>query len=398
MASAAHPSQSSLREVEDQMSNIDHESALLIAELQLQDALAMSANSKGKARADAPASDQEIALQLQTEELSGWKQTHQDAAMAEGIDHALELDAEIIEEYRLMEETAAADRRLAQLLHQVPNVPEPSTAGKTVEGNSSLNPFIEMLIQLSAPKLAAFGWQLGCVQQAPINKIIHTVAQPIAGPSVDRFRSVPCVSCTDSFRMCDMLRGECGDYWCSDCLASAMKVYLRDEALHPLRCCQKAFTTSDLSKIVKDQAIFAQFDTKRREYEVPARDRVYCWRPTCSAFLGSANTYQYRWPLFSPQLPGTATCRGCQVATCVACRREDHPGDTCAQNIEVKQVRALARQEGWQTCPGCSAIVKLEHGCNHVTCRCRTQFCYACGVEWKNCACPQWNERHLITA
>ena len=71
---------------------MDHESALLIAELQLQEALEISNQAKGKARADAPLSDQEIALRLQAEELSGWKQTHRDAVMAQSIDSALGLD------------------------------------------------------------------------------------------------------------------------------------------------------------------------------------------------------------------------------------------------------------------------------------------------------------------
>jgi hypothetical protein len=31
-----------------------------------------------------------------------------------------------------------------------------------------------------------------------------------------------------------------------------------------------------------------------------------------------------------------------------------------------------------------------------MTCHCRAEFCFVCGVRWKNCECPQWNEQRLI--
>jgi hypothetical protein len=31
-----------------------------------------------------------------------------------------------------------------------------------------------------------------------------------------------------------------------------------------------------------------------------------------------------------------------------------------------------------------------------MTCTCHTQFCFICGVLWKNCACPQWDEERLL--
>ncbi|KAH6883783.1 IBR domain-containing protein [Coprinopsis sp. MPI-PUGE-AT-0042] len=395
MARLAHHTQPSLRDVEEQMFAIDHESALLIAELQLQDALALSASSKGKARVDAPEADQEIALRLQVEELSGWKQTHQDAAMAESIDHALGLDARIIGAYRMMEETAAADRRAAELLQQGHSLPRPTHAQRVV--GESLNFHDVFDESLNGSRSAAHGRERDSGRRVPISQTIPTTPQGIAGPSVDRLKRVPCVSCTDSFRIGDMLRGECGDYWCGDCLASVMEVYIRDESLHPLRCCQRSLVTSDLSRTVKNRAVLARFDTKRREYEVPAQDRVYCSRPTCSTFLGSANAYPSRQSLLGSRLPGTATCQSCHTATCVACRKGEHPGDTCTQNDAVNQVRALAQEAGWQTCPGCSAVIELHHGCYHMTCRCRTEFCYTCGVRWKNCTCPQWDEQRLVT-
>jgi hypothetical protein len=29
-------------------------------------------------------------------------------------------------------------------------------------------------------------------------------------------------------------------------------------------------------------------------------------------------------------------------------------------------------------------------------CKCSAQFCYTCGVQWKNCTCDIWEERNLL--
>lgn len=35
-------------------------------------------------------------------------------------------------------------------------------------------------------------------------------------------------------------------------------------------------------------------------------------------------------------------------------------------------------------------------GCYHMTCRCKTEFCYLCKATWKTCRCVQWDERRLF--
>lgn len=113
--------------------DIDHESALLIAQLQLDDAIELSAASKGKARADAPLSDQEAALRIQAAELASWKQSCHDAVLARSVQNAVDADAELIEAFRLVEETIAADRRAAELLSRgATQLPPPTEAQRRV--------------------------------------------------------------------------------------------------------------------------------------------------------------------------------------------------------------------------------------------------------------------------
>lgn len=43
-------------------------------------------------------------------------------------------------------------------------------------------------------------------------------------------------------------------------------------------------------------------------------------------------------------------------------------------------------------------MVELNKGCYHMTCRCKTEFCYLCRARWKTCRCTQWDEGRLVAA
>ena len=111
----------------------DLDSALLIAQLQLDDALEVSQGRKGKARATAPRTDEEIAFQIQAEELSSWKQTYRDYTLAKSLNDALDRDAPLLEAYSVMEEAAQEDRRVAELVSRGRPVPRPTEAQRKLE-------------------------------------------------------------------------------------------------------------------------------------------------------------------------------------------------------------------------------------------------------------------------
>lgn len=41
----------------------------------------------------------------------------------------------------------------------------------------------------------------------------------------------------------------------------------------------------------------------------------------------------------------------------------------------------------YKQCPNCSFWVEKVKGCNHMTCRCKFEFCYQCGVKYGTCGC-----------
>ncbi|QSZ35863.1 hypothetical protein DSL72_006985 [Monilinia vaccinii-corymbosi] len=77
------------------------------------------------------------------------------------------------------------------------------------------------------------------------------------------------------------------------------------------------------------------------------------------------------------------------------CKATAHTGD-CPNDAALQQVLDIARESGWQRCHSCWSIVELQHGCNHMSCRCGAQFCYVCGLTWKTCTCEQWDEHRLV--
>jgi len=46
----------------------------------------------------------------------------------------------------------------------------------------------------------------------------------------------------------------------------------------------------------------------------------------------------------------------------------------------------------YKQCPQCKFWVSKNHGCNHMTCKCKFQFCYKCGGVYQRCECIEKNK------
>ncbi|KAI6038336.1 hypothetical protein EDC04DRAFT_2570160, partial [Pisolithus marmoratus] len=137
--------------------------------------------------------------------------------------------------------------------------------------------------------------------------------------------------------------------------------------------------------------LLRQFQEKSREFGT--LNRVYCARQTCSRFLGPLTETMFGVKVYDCSAPD------CGTRTCANCRGQyDGWMHTCRQDQGAEHVLNLGRTEGWVRCPGCSQLIELNMGCYHMTCRCRTEFCYVCSARWKTCRCPQWDERRLLAA
>jgi hypothetical protein len=124
----------------------------------------------------------------------------------------------------------------------------------------------------------------------------------------------------------------------------------------------------------------------KKALEFSTANRVYCYVPTCSEFLGPAtNTITI------------STCSKCDARTCTHCKSVAH-GFTLCDDEKDREVLAMGETEGWKRCPACHQLIELAYGCYHMTCRCKKEFCYLCAETWKTCRCEQWDENRLVVA
>lgn len=202
-------------------------------------------------------------------------------------------------------------------------------------------------------------------------------------PHTSLERPESCVICRDEITG-PVILAPCGDAYDVECLVDLFRSATVDESLFPPACCRQPFDVTKIRPYLSKDLLIL-FEKKAIEFRT--KDRVYCHRLTCSAFLGPATATASR-----------LNCLQCFSVTCGHCKKEAHSPLTRCTNEEDAGVVALAGQEGWKRCPGCGHLVELTIGCYHMTCRCRHQFCYLCTATWKSCRCTQWDENRLIHA
>ncbi|KAJ8075532.1 hypothetical protein PM082_021162 [Marasmius tenuissimus] len=336
---------------------------LLIAQLHLQDVDLINHSRKGKAKQETPLTDEEYAFQLQAELVNSFLGVMEDKRIAESLGAAIDTDLRLVEQIATREQAEEDDHRYAAALSRGEPLPEKSDAQRRVEHS-------EVVQRRRFPPQAT---DHGNATASGSNS-----TQGTSG-------STTCVICMDRIPYQRAFHAAaCGHYYCRVCLVDLVQACTRDESLYPLRCCKQNLSLPGVLPFL-DTKTRINFQIKAREFDIQPNNRLYCTNPVCSTFLGS-NTGGKR----------TVTCTTCFTTMCTGCKKASHLGE-CTENEAFRQLQALAREEGWQTCPGCRRIIDLHHGCFHMTCKCGTQFCYLCAAPWKNCGCPQWDEGRLIT-
>ncbi|KZV90110.1 hypothetical protein EXIGLDRAFT_649638 [Exidia glandulosa HHB12029] len=197
--------------------------------------------------------------------------------------------------------------------------------------------------------------------------------------------NIECTACGSRIRG-RSTRAPCNHAYDAACIADLFQASMTDESLFPPRCCGQEITLSSVRNLLRVELV-QRFEAKA--VELRTLRRVYCPNASCSRFLGAQT---------DADKPAGIVCPACHTTACSACTGAHAEGVTCAQNADAQPILELAREEGWQRCPGCKRFIELETGCYHMTCICRTHFCYVCAEIWKNCDCPQWEESRLLTA
>eukprot|EP00121_Abeoforma_whisleri_P017041 Awhi_evm1s15622 len=192
-----------------------------------------------------------------------------------------------------------------------------------------------------------------------------------------------CVCCLEQGKVQEM---PCGHRYCHPCLEIMFEDSLKDRALLiPLRCCKFNFSEDLICSLAKTREQLQKYQDFVAELKLPKV--LYCSNTQCTALLKNFVLDQIE-----------INCQDCHTSTCSSCGEAYHGGDgrQCKQNKKMDvAVQEMMTTAGWTPCSHCNRIVSLKVGCNHITCICKNEFCYRCGVVWKGCRCVLWQENNL---
>ncbi|KAF1361764.1 ariadne RING finger [Lizonia empirigonia] len=192
-----------------------------------------------------------------------------------------------------------------------------------------------------------------------------------------------CTICTDRFPRAMMVTTKCSHRYCGDCAKSLFMRAIKDEQLYPPRCCKQPIPLNLVTRHMNAEEIYA-FELASVEYST--RKRTYCSNRNCNVFIHPSEV--------EPDT-GRVVCKECVTATCSRCNNGYHYNTACPDDEALRETQALAQAMGWKSCNNCDRMIQLRTGCNHITCKCSAEFCYVCGIEWKNCSCAV-ADLHLI--
>ncbi|KAG6105453.1 hypothetical protein E4U31_001408 [Claviceps sp. LM219 group G6] len=350
-------------------SEIDPESLALIIEMQLQDLRWMN---KGKSTID-HGPDSEVAAQIMEAEVKNLSSFYADRSVTRSIAHALvtDADADAIAAHALQEKQAADDRAFA-----LRENPQGARRYPTATASSSASHSQGAEVEINQ-KLAALTVDQTKIPSAA--ELSITTADPSASKGKSALRN--CVACTSDVASTDSVRCPCSHDYCRDCITSLFSATINDESLFPPRCCKEPIPL-ELGKPFLSATLVRAYEAKKLEHETP--NKTYCHVPNCSAFIPPAFVRD-----------DVATCVKCRSRTCTMCKGQMHTQRDCPADTATAEVLQIATESGWQRCYSCRTLVDLDTGCNHITCRCKAEFCYVCGLKWKQCSCAQWDEDRL---
>ncbi|KAF2866427.1 hypothetical protein BDV95DRAFT_631857 [Massariosphaeria phaeospora] len=350
---------------------------LVALTLQLEEISLHSKSSKGKSPVNQP-SDGDLAVSSYQDELKGYKAFTEDRKLAQSIASAVYTDGPIIADVAAQDLRSHEDRRAAlQLSHEDPEMEDlPPSVSDELGANVQewMATISETLAMTSVKDFSDEETEAG-------------PSRTYAERQVDRMKKYAtefqCVVCIERFRYSLMVTAKCGHRYCAECIKSLFMRSMKDETLFPPRCCKEPVPLDSVAPHMSAEEL-ASF--KLASVELSTQERVYCSNRECGTFIVPDRIDV-----------GTrrAICGTCGTATCSICKNRYHNDADCPDDPALHQTRELARDLGWQTCYACHSVVELRYGCFHMTCRCKAQFCYVCGVQWKNCQCPEADARRI---
>ena len=159
----------------------------------------------------------------------------------------------------------------------------------------------------------------------------------------------------------------CRHRYCSGCFSQLVRTAVRTESSFPPKCCLQEIPRKTMLANLSSKDI-AYFDEKALEYAVSLGSRYYCASPECAKWIDVRRARAF---------DGSLECPHCKSTVCKMCRGAAHAtNEDCPNDFGLDAALQQAERAGWQRCYNCRAVVELNTGCRHITCKCRAEFWY----------------------
>jgi len=162
----------------------------------------------------------------------------------------------------------------------------------------------------------------------------------------------------------------CGHLVCETCLQAHLRTRVTDgqDTPCPHPGCEHEIPVT----LVADRAIACRRQQTRLEQLMARTAFVRC---ETVRHIGGTAVPCNRW--CAPAPGGTAQCDDaqCKAFRALAAASAD-PGELDAALVTWRAGTDAAQ------CPGCKVLIERKGGCEHMTCKCGTEFCYLCGEDW----------------
>jgi hypothetical protein len=165
-----------------------------------------------------------------------------------------------------------------------------------------------------------------------------------------RTNTRPCDACTSEKPTADLALLRCDDVYCAECLTRVFRTAMTDETMFPPSCCGMRIRLKTAQTFIPKD-VCKKFRAK--ELELMTKDKTYCWRPRCSAFIAPHSIHN-----------SEAHCQKCRAVTCSRCKSKAHFGQ-CTNAGDEAFFEFISKTK-FKKCPVCKRMVEKNGGCNHV--------------------------------
>jgi hypothetical protein len=187
-----------------------------------------------------------------------------------------------------------------------------------------------------------------------------SVARTLQDVKAD-YPRVDCLVCmNDELPVHKTVKLSCGHRMCHSCLKRQFTLSVQDPQHMPPRCCTSEHIPLKYAERLFDDKFKILWNKKYQEYTTS--NRLYCPSKGCGQWIKPS---RIRMDLGTGRK--YARCGTCSTKVCVLCNERFHTRRECPKDEETNRLVEMAKEQGWQRCYNCKAVVELKEGCNHMT-------------------------------